>query len=71
MQVVRERPFQADEEHELKRLLRTVRTLDPQLRQQWLQLLPHLSAVDRSRLRELLEALNADRAAGSRGPDQG
>jgi uncharacterized membrane-anchored protein len=49
---------------DLRRLLRASTLLDPPVRRQWLKVVDHLDAVDRSRLAEIL------REAGSAGPEQ-
>lgn len=49
---------------DLRRLLRASTLLDPPVRRQWLKVVDHLDAADRSRLADIL------REAGSAGAEQ-
>jgi hypothetical protein len=51
---------------DLARLLRQSATLDPLVRDQWLRVLPHLSATHRQRLSEILAAADQGAAVPAR-----
>ncbi len=51
----RARPVALDDSS-LKRLVRSSGLIDPVAKKHWLQLLPHLTAADKDRLRQILVA---------------